>query len=276
MTAAVLLRSQWSEVNANFSELGVPSPEAVQHHTGGAGPGSDLVGYLRGLEAGEMRRGDGLIALAYHWLVVNGGPHDGTRVEVRPWHVQGGATLGHNTSSRAVVITGDFTNERITPAALDSLAETWADGMRGGFIVPNPEIIQPHRLYYATACPGTHMLEQLPALRALVGQKLKPAPAVDWHAILEMDAWEKKLAAPEVRHNGKRVSGPIRYGDEGPDVELLGHLLHNRHLLRVVRRKFGRRMRAAVLHFKRLEGYHGDELDGNYVGARMGALLLKP
>lgn len=273
--AAVLLRSQWSEVHANFTELGVPSPEAVQHHTGGAGPGDDLVGYLRGLEAGEMRRGDGLIALAYHWLVVNGGPHDGTRVEVRPWNVQGGATLHHNETSRAVVLTGDFTNERVTPAALDSLGETWADGIRGGF-VSTAAVIQPHSVYYPTACCGTHLVEQLPALRATVANKLRPQPVIPWDVIFEMAAWEKRLSAPEVRHNGKRVSGPIRYGDEGDDVELLGHLLHNRHLLRVVRRKFGRRMRDAVLHFKRIEGYRSDELDGNYVGGRMGALLLKP
>lgn len=274
--AAVLLRSQWSQVNAPFSELAVPSPEAVQHHTGGAGPGSDLTGYLRSLEAGEMRRGDGLIALAYHWLVVNDGPHKGTRVEVRPWHTQGGATLNHNTTSRAVVLTGDFTNERVTPEALDSLGETWADGMRGGFIVPNPAIIQPHELYYPTACCGTHLLEQLPALRATVANKLRPQPAIPWDVIFEMAAWEKRLSAPEVRHNGKRVSGPIRYGDEGDDVELLAHLLHNRKLLRVVRRKFGWRMRDAVKHAKRLEGYPKAEQDGNYVGGRLGALLLKP
>jgi hypothetical protein len=140
----VLYRSQWSDVRANFTALG-PSNEAVQHHTGGAGPGNDLLGYLRALEHGEMTRGDGLIALAYHWLVVNDGPHAGTRVEVRPWQFAGGATLHHNTTSRAVVVTGDFTNEHLTAAALDSLAETWADGMRRGFIAPNPDLIQRRR-----------------------------------------------------------------------------------------------------------------------------------
>lgn len=261
----VLLRSQWSDVKANFTPLGVPSPEAVQHHTGGAGPGQDLLGYLRSLEHGEMTRGDGLIALAYHWLVVNSGPHAGTRVEVRPWSVQGGATLHHNTTSRAVVITGDFTNETVTPVALDALADTWADGMRGGFIVPKPEIIQPHSLYFPTACCGHHMLDQLPALRALVGQKLKPQPAVDWTAILEMGAWEKRCATK-----------PLRRGDRGPDVELAQRLLKHKHLLTIVGSAFGWRMAGGVKHGKRLAGYTKKEQDGNVIGGRFATWLLKP
>jgi hypothetical protein len=173
----VVRRSEWSYVHATFTPLRLPTSEAVQHHTAGANPGNDLAGYLRGLEAGEMARGDGLIALAYHRLIVNDGPHKGTRVEVRPWGMQGGATLHHNETSHAVVITGNFETDHPTPEALDSAAEEWASGIRDGFVSP-AAVIQPHNVYFSTACPGRNLIAALPDLRTRVAEKLHPLPKV--------------------------------------------------------------------------------------------------
>lgn len=276
MAGPVLLRNQWSTVNASFSTLRSPSPEAVQHHTGGDGPGQDLVGYLRALERGEMERGDGLIALAYHWLVVNDGPHKGTRVEVRPWSKQGGATLHHNELSRAVVLTGDFTHEHPTDTAMDSLAETWADGMHGGFIVADPAIIQPHKLYYPTACPGDNLLAALPELRTRVANHLHPPALIDWDVVIAFEAWKRRRAGKRIVRAHALPRGPLHKGDRGPDVITLNDLLVYKHLLLRSGHAFGLRTASAVRHGKRLAGYPKAEQDGNVVGPRFAAWLLKP
>jgi hypothetical protein len=170
MSGPVVFRSQWSTVNAKFSALPGAMAEAVQHHTGGAGPGQNLVDWLRGMEAAEMQRGDGLIALAYHWMVISGGPHDGTKIEVRPWGVQGGATLKHNSSSRAVCMSGNFENDQPTEQAMDSTAEVWADGVRRGFVQRVP--VRPHSDFFATACCGRNLKARLPDLNARIAEHL--------------------------------------------------------------------------------------------------------
>lgn len=184
MAGPVLFRQDWSVVHPHWTPLSGPMPEAVQHHTGGNGPGEDLIGWLRGMEAAEMQRGDGLIALAYHWMVISGGPHDGAKIEVRPWNVEGGATLHFNDESRAICMSGDFTTAVPTERALDSTAELWADGIRSGFVATTAQV-DPHSDYYPTACCGNNLRAALPNLRARVAAKVAgivtppPRPKVD-------------------------------------------------------------------------------------------------
>jgi hypothetical protein len=218
MSGKTLYRREWSTVNARFSPLPGAMPEAVQHHTAGASPGDDLIGWLRALEAGEMSRGDGLIALAYHWMVISGGPHDGTKIECRPWGVQGGATLNHNSSSRAVCMSGNFENDHPTDNALDSTAEVWADAMRGGW-VSRAAVIQPHQLYFPTACCGRNLVAALPDLRGRTSQKLSGVPVPPPKPVTEEPMW---LASPHTPIAGF-PSGPVAGWHSGApnDVPLL-------------------------------------------------------
>lgn len=173
-----LSRPEWSEVHPTWTPLGVV-PDAVQHHSGGAGPGDgDLIAFMRSMEFGEMNRGDGLIALAYHRVVISGGKWDGWVVESRPWDVQGGATLHNNDTSKAVMIVGDFTNTLPTLAALEAAANEWANAVRGGFIA-NPFHGYGHKDLVPTACPGTELYTHLPQLWARVRTLLNPVATPD-------------------------------------------------------------------------------------------------
>lgn len=178
-----LPRSQWSEVHPTWTPLGVVE-DAAQHHSGGPGPGDgDLVAFMRSMEFAEMNRGDGLIALAYHRVIISGGKWDGWVVESRPWDAEGGATLNHNGTSKAVMIVGDFTNALPTPAALEAAAQEWANAIRGGFI-SNPFHGYGHRDLSPTACPGNELYAHLPILWARVREILNPVAVPDKIAAL--------------------------------------------------------------------------------------------
>lgn len=174
-----LPRSDWSLVRPSWTHLGTVA-DAVQHHSGGPGPGEgDLVAFMRGMERAEMERGDGLIALAYQSVIISGGRHDGWTVEVRPWDAQGGATLNHNTTSKAVCIVGDFTNALPTPAAREACAREWARAVNIGAVAPDFDGYG-HRDFYATACPGNELYAYLPELWERVHEILNPSPAQSW------------------------------------------------------------------------------------------------
>lgn len=187
VAAKFLSRSDWSEVHPTWTPLGVV-PDAVQHHSGGPGPNitattlneqvAQLIAATRSMEFSEMNRGDGLIALAYHRVVVSGGPLDGWVLESRPWNAQGGATKNHNETSKAVMIWGDFTNGLPTPAALEAAANEWANAIRGGFIA-NPFHGYGHKDLYPTACPGNELYTHLPTLWARVRTLLNPVATPD-------------------------------------------------------------------------------------------------
>lgn len=205
MAGPYVPRSSWATRQPSWRQLSLPTPEAVQHHSAGPSPGQDLVGFMRAFEEAACNRGDGLIAIGYHRLIVSGGPHDGTRVETRPWGAQGGATLNHNSISHAIVITGNFENETPTEAALDSCAEEWAYAIRNGFVAANA-VIQGHREMSgnSTACPGRNLLNLLPDLRNRVAQKVgSPAPPPP----------PPGPSAPPVQHP------TIRRGSRGPSVQ---------------------------------------------------------
>jgi hypothetical protein len=259
MAGPVIYRSQWSTVNANFTPLPGAMPEAVEHHTGGDGPGDDLIGWLRSLEAGEMARGDHLIALAYHWMVISGGPHDGTKIECRPWGMQGGATLDHNETSRAVCMSGNFMSDVPTSQALDSTAELWAEAIAGGYVAKGV-VVRPHSDFFATACCGTNLKARLPDLNTLIAQKLTPKPPVDPKLI----SWAERVAKTG-----------LRFGDQSPDVATLVDLLRNHHFLKsgVVGDKYGNVLRTGVYEFKLAHPQLGNT-DGKNFGGPAALVLI--
>lgn len=175
-----LARAIWSDVHPKWTPLG-PTTRSVIHHTASNEPvrGPDqpdgswllqVVKALRALEHGEMRRGDGLIGLAYHRLYLP----DGTSIEGRPINAQGGATLGYNGTSRAYCFIGDFSSrkDKPTPAALEACAEDLAADTRAGWLRPGGHPTHGHRDLVATACPGGELYSWLPWLRGRVTQLL--------------------------------------------------------------------------------------------------------
>lgn len=225
MASPVIPRSQWSDVHATFDRLTLPVPEAALHHQGGAGPTATtlaaLESWLRSMEHGEMARGDGLRALAYHRFVINGGPFRGYRFESRPYPAEGGATLHHNDTSIAVCVSGcfqagvlskDHPGDELTPEAFDSVAQEFADAIRVGVLSPHA-IVQPHSLYYPTACPGDNLRDALPDLRVAIAQKLSP----DLSGLVKLVALVKAL-----------TTKPLRLGQKGPRVVELHRLLVKR------------------------------------------------
>lgn len=178
-----IARTQWADHEPEFVPMHLPTAEAWEHHIGSpGGPNeckttSELYAWLRSWEHQQMTRGDGLIAAAYHRLIVNGGPFDGTRVELRPWGMQGGATLGHNSISHAICVSGNFDVDVLTPAARDGACVEWAYAMRQGFVDVRALIDSHSRASgNSTGCCGVHQIAALPEIRTEVSGLLHISP----------------------------------------------------------------------------------------------------
>jgi hypothetical protein len=212
----IIARSDWSDIRPTWTSLALPTPKAVLHHQGGGGPKAttldQLKAWLRGIEHSEMSRGDGLIALAYHWFVINGGPFDGYVFESRPMGKQGGATRGQNGVSHAVCVSGDFTYDKLTPKAFDVTTFLFAEAQKQGFVVKGTPAT-PHSLYSATACPGNNLRDALPLINARV-HDLVYGPPIDWEALHRLVLWAERVRAY-----------PLRKGQSHEDVSTLKALL---------------------------------------------------
>lgn len=261
----LLRRSDWSLVRADFSALPGALPEAAQHHAGGRQPtintASDLVEALRNMERAQMDRGDGLIATAYHRIVVNDGPMAGWVAEGRPWGVQGGATLNHNGTSRAVMIWGDFTHVLPTGKALGAAASAWVSGIRGGYVSYNARF-GGHRDFAATSCPGDALEARLPQLWQRVKELM--APKVDWQYLAKLAAWQKEVSQP---------GGQLRRGDRGPNVKILNDLLLSQGFIRGMGDAYGEATSAGVFAFKTFKEFTKPVTGDAFGGAAAKAIL---
>lgn len=177
----IIPRSEWSDVHPTWSDLVLPTPKAILHHQGGTFTKSanleDLKAALRAIEHGEMNRGDGLIAIAYHWWVVNGGPFDGLVFELRPVGKQGGATYHQNAVSHAVCVSGDFTFDVLTAKAFASICWLFAQMELTGFITKGAGVT-PHSIYFPTACPGVKLRSELVRINTEVTHLIQPTQEV--------------------------------------------------------------------------------------------------
>lgn len=264
----IIPRAEWSDVLASFSALQLPTREQVAHHQGGAGPKAttldELKGWLRGVEHGEMSRGDGLRAIAYHDFVINGGPFDGLVFECRPVDKEGGATLHQNQFGQAVCVSGDMRYDAWTPKALNAVCWLFADMQRRGYTTKGVQVT-PHSLYYATACPGDHVRNTLALVNVTVAQILDPAP-IDWGPIIAMDKWRNRVHKT-----------PLRFGMQGPDVAFLIDVLRARHYLAkdVDGDKYGDDLQEGVYKFKHANPRLGNTKGENFGGAAADMLLAQ-
>lgn len=105
----------------------------------------------------------GFLDISYSWLIFK----DGTIGEGRGWGVVGAHTVGHNSSSHAFSLVGNYDTTQPSGAQIDSIRWLWKEGQRLGKIartVPMPT--GGHRdTGYATACPGRFAYSKLSDMR---------------------------------------------------------------------------------------------------------------
>ena len=105
--------------------------------------------------------------LAYHYLIdAHGHVYDGRPVEYRGDTFTSYDPTGHFL----VVCDGHFDEQAIPDAQLRSLADllAWASVEYG----VSSDTIAGHRDYATTSCPGSDLYEKLPAVRAIVEERL--------------------------------------------------------------------------------------------------------
>lgn len=156
-------RSRWGARHANGARPApLPALDVFAHHTTGpVVPASASVAHecrvMRDLEdIGEQRFKAGI---SYTDLIFPSGRiYEGHTIDR-----EGAHTRGHNKTGRAICFVGNYENQKLTSAAEEAaawlLAHRWlsghyaAIGFTGG-----------HNTVAATACPGRHVTERLPAI----------------------------------------------------------------------------------------------------------------
>jgi hypothetical protein len=88
---------------------------------------------------------------AYHYMI----DWEGRIFEGRPVDLLGAHTEHHNTGSIGVVLMGDFSKQRLTPAQAKSL-KALLDWLMHTYEIPVKEI-HGHYFHKSTACPGTFL-----------------------------------------------------------------------------------------------------------------------
>lgn len=158
-------RSEWAVRNPGWSALG-PTSLVFIHHTVSPYQSGFNVAQMRALEESEVARG-GYVALAYHTII----PGDGCLVEARPAGVKGGATINHNSDSRAISFPGNYENDFLSDEQVDGAAEQIARWVKDGYCRTDFSV-HPHREVFATACPGAHVMDRIGEIAPLAKQKL--------------------------------------------------------------------------------------------------------
>lgn len=152
-------RKEWAERTPSWTLLG-PVRDVVFHHDVYRYQATFEPSTMRGLERAELSRG-GYIAVAYHTLI----PGNGDLVECRPGHVMGGATKGHNATSRAIVFPGNYSpahggTDVLTDEQILGAAEQIAVWVRAGLVHRNFRVFG-HLDLFPTACPSAPVYGRL-------------------------------------------------------------------------------------------------------------------
>lgn len=110
--------------------------------------------------------------------------------EGRGWDVQSAATLNNNAHSWSVVYLGG-PDTPLTDEAKAALHWLCQEGARRKPLV---SFVKPHSAVFATACPGVALTAFTPELQAHLHDSNDVAPPiVDWNAVAELAAWEKRV-----------------------------------------------------------------------------------
>lgn len=159
---------------------------------------------------------NGWQALGYSWAVTS----DGTIYEGRGWHRAGAHTQGHNTTSHAIVLVGDWTSGRVPQLMVDACARIIADGRQRGALAPDC-VLRGHRQApgASTQCPGQAGMVAMPRIRTALAH----TPEEDWFTMATEDdlrriireevgpaAWSHQVTDPR-DGQVKNISTIVRY-----------------------------------------------------------------
>ena len=119
--------------------------------------------------------GRGWSDIAYN----KGAGPSGDTYEGRGWARQGGATgAPYDANSVSVCAIGNYHQDLPTDELVRAIARLIRNGIDRGRIAEDADI-RPHRAVSQTACPGDHLVDALPRIRALVQHTAPEPPSVD-------------------------------------------------------------------------------------------------
>lgn len=225
------------------SRISGPVSKIFLHHTvTDSGPPEREAELMRHVQQIAFDRG--FSDISYSFLVFP----TGNTYEGRGFGIVGAHTEGHNSTSYALCLVGNYEVEAMTDAQVEAVRALIAEGQREGFVAAGPEI-RGHRDVSATACPGGRAMVRLTELVAAAGPGERPFPGV----AMERGASGEHVCAIQAR------------------LRDLGHAID-----RVPGCPFGPQTQAAVASFQRSRGLRGDGVVGPETWAALFALASNP
>lgn len=169
----IVSRSAWgARPPTRVHRIPVPTRDLWLHHTAGSESGA---AGMRQIQRFHMDT-KGWSDIAYSFVI---DPTDNAIYEGRGAGVAGGHTAGHNTTSHAICIMGNFDTEHPSPTLLRTIADLVRHGRDRGWW---RDLTGGHRdaSGASTACPGRHLYAAIPEIRALSsGSAPVPTPPGD-------------------------------------------------------------------------------------------------
>lgn len=156
MAIEIVSRSQWgARPPKSRTTIATPTPKLFLHHSAGAHRGAAGVRQIQSFHMDTRNYAD----IAYSFLI------DGetlTIYEGRGAGVQGGHTRGHNSTSHAVCVMGNYETTAPTNALIDRIRQLVAHGHTQGWWPA--QLTGGHRDVGSTACPGQHLYDAIPQI----------------------------------------------------------------------------------------------------------------
>ena len=168
----IVSRSQWGAQHADgFGPAPLPARGLVLHHSVTRPLNGPAV--VRELERiGQQRFGGGI---SYTFAVTP----DGTVYQGHSVDRRGAHTKGHNSTVRAVVLVGDYSDRLPTVEQEAALVALLRHGVAQGWW-PTAELLGGHRdLVHGTACPGTAAHRRIPAINRMAGTTVSARPVLE-------------------------------------------------------------------------------------------------
>lgn len=207
-------------------------------------------------QAEHGEHGDKYIDFPYSFAV----DPSGNIFEGRGWDVQSAATLNNNAHSWSVVYLGG-PDTPLTDEGKAALHWLCQEGARRKPLI---SFVRPHSAVFATACPGDALRAFVPELQARLHDSNAVAPPiVDWHAVSELAAWQKRVTDAPLERDAHR---PL-------DTQILRDLLIKRGYDVEPGTVYGPKVVAAVKKFK--IDHKVPDHDGTHFGGPAAAAILK-
>lgn len=221
----IISRAEWGSPEPNSSPRWEPEyyvlGRAIVHHTVSTETPNALVAVRAIWDYHANGRGWGDIG--YNYLVDSAGNifqgryFDTNYATQNSVEVEAGHTLGHNKGTIGIAAIGNFQNSLVPTPTLNAISEIIAFRFAPYNLNPvgngpfsGPTIIG-HRDHGSTACPGTHLYNQLPNIRVWTAEK---APRY-----ANMHKMDYQYVSQRLYLNGDPI-GPNHVFSPGDDVEL--------------------------------------------------------